>query len=225
MAAPLQSAELTWRDGVVPVSMRFDDPYFSLQGGLEETRHVFLAGNGLPGRFVPGFQIAELGFGTGLNLMAALIAWRQGGVAGPLRFTSFEAYPMTADQMDRALSAFPEARALAGPLLEAWAQGARVLRLPDLELTVIEGPAQDTLPVWAGRADAWFLDGFSPARNPDLWSAPLMAQVAAHTAPGGTLASYTAAGHVRRALAAAGFAVDRAPGFGSKRHMTRGRLE
>lgn len=224
MAAPLQSAELTWRDGVVPVSTRFDDPYFSLQGGLEETRHVFLAGNGLPGRFAPGFRIAELGFGTGLNLMAALIAWRQGGVAGPLRFTSFEAYPMTADQMDRALSAFPEARALADPLLEAWAQGARVLRLPDLELTVIEGPAQDTLPVWPGRADAWFLDGFSPARNPDLWSPPLMAQVAAHTAPGGTLASYTAAGHVRRALAAAGFAVDRAPGFGSKRHMTRGRL-
>ncbi|MBD3763470.1 MAG: tRNA (5-methylaminomethyl-2-thiouridine)(34)-methyltransferase MnmD [Rhodobacterales bacterium] len=224
MAATLQRAELTWRDGVVPVSTRFDDPYFSLQGGLQETRHVFLAGNGLPGRFAPGFHIAELGFGTGLNLMAALIAWRQAGVAGPLRFTSFEAYPMTADQMDRALSAFPEARAVADPLLAAWARGARVLQLPDLELTVIEGPAQDTLPVWAGRADAWFLDGFSPARNPDLWSAPLMAQVAAHTAPGGTLASYTAAGHVRRSLAAVGFAVDRVPGFGSKRHMTRGRL-
>ena len=87
---------------------------------------------------------------------------------------------------------------------------------------MIVGDARDTLPAWQGRADAWFLDGFSPAKNPELWGADLLAQVAAHTAPGGSFATYTAAGHVRRALQAAGFQVERQPGHGRKRHMTAG---
>lgn len=219
-----QSAALDWREDGIPVSTRFDDPYFSLQGGLAETRHVFLAGNDLPARLAPGFRIAELGFGTGLNLIAALMAWRAADVAGPLRFTSFEAFPMTAAEMARALHAFPEAEATAAPLLVQWASGARRLVLPDLEAEVIIGDARDTLPRWGGRADAWFLDGFSPAKNPELWSDALMAEVAAHTAPGGTFATYTAAGHVRRALQAAGFQVERRAGFGHKRHMTAGRI-
>ena len=211
-----------WRPDGVPVSRRFDDPYFSLAGGLEETRHVFLAGNGLPGRFRPGFRIAELGFGTGLNLMAALIAWRQAGVPGPLRFTSFEAFPLMADAMARALAAFPQAAAVAAPLLDQWAAGARHLRLPDLEAEIVIGDARATLPAWQGKADAWFLDGFSPAKNPEMWGEGLMAEVGRKTAPGGTFATYTAAGFVRRALAAAGFAVERRPGFAGKRHMTAG---
>ncbi len=215
---------LDWRDGAIPVSRRFDDPYFSLAGGMEESRHVFLAGNGLPGRFAPGFHIAELGFGTGLNLAVALIAWRQAGVAGPLRFTSFEAYPLTMGDMARALRAFPEAAKVMAPLLEQWAGGARRLTLPDLEAEVIIGDANLTLPAWQGRADAWFLDGFSPARNPELWGEALLAEVARHTSPDGTCATYAAAGHVRRALAAAGFAVERRQGFGTKRHMTAGIL-
>jgi len=219
-----QSAALDWREDGIPVSTRFDDPYFSLQGGLAETRHVFLAGNDLPARLAPGFRIAELGFGTGLNLIAALMAWRAAGVAGPLRFTSFEAFPMTVAEMARALRAFPEAEATAAPLLVQWASGARRLVLPDLEAEVIIGDARDTLPRWGGRADAWFLDGFSPAKNPELWSDALMDEVAAHTTPGGTFATYTAAGHVRRALQAAGFQVERQAGFGRKRHMTAGRI-
>ena len=91
----------------------------------------------------------------------------------------------------------------------------------DAVLTVIQGDARDTLAMWQGRADAWFLDGFSPAKNPELWEGDLMQQVAAHTKPGGTAATYTAAGFVRRNLETAGFAVTRAPGFGRKRHMTR----
>ena len=82
----------------------------------------------------------------------------------------------------------------------------------------------ETLPRWAGRADAWFLDGFSPAKNPELWGEGLMREVAAHTAPGGSFATYTAAGAVRRALQAAGFQVERVPGYGTKRNMSRGRL-
>ena len=218
------STGLDWRDGIVPVSQRFDDPYFSLADGLAETRHVFLAGNGLPDRLRDGFHVAELGFGTGLNLLALMIAWQGMSAPGVVRFTSFEAYPMAAGDMARALEAFPEARAVAGPLLEQWAAGARRLHLPGVEADIIIGDARETLPAWGGVADAWFLDGFSPAKNPELWSQSLMGAVAAHTVTGGTFATYTAAGHVRRALAEAGFTVERLPGHGRKRHMTVGVL-
>jgi tRNA U34 5-methylaminomethyl-2-thiouridine-forming methyltransferase MnmC len=224
MASTGQTAELDWRDGCIPVSRRFGDPYFSLAGGLAETGHVFLRGNGLPERFREGFRIAETGFGTGLNMLAAWIAWRTAGTAGPLRFTSFEAFPMAAADIARALSAFPEAAAVAAPFLDLWRAGARRFDLDGLSAEVIAGDARDTLPAWRGQADAWFLDGFAPARNPELWSPPLLAEVAAHTAPDGTFATYTAAGAVRRALAAAGFTVERRPGFAGKRHMTAGRL-
>ena len=220
MAGSEQAQGLAWLDGGVPVSVRFDDPYFSLAGGLEETGHVFLAGNGLPQRLRAGFHIAELGFGTGLNLLAThLLAPDM-----PLRYTTFEAYPITADEMARAHAAFPQAAAVAGPLVAAWAKGQRHFTLGAIEVSVIEGDARSALPAWAGLADAWYLDGFSPAKNPELWGDGLMAEVARHTAPSGTFATYTAAGHVRRALQAAGFAVTRQSGFARKRHMTTGLL-
>lgn len=215
-----QRAEVTWEAGDLPTAPAFADSYFSREGGLAEARHVFLAGNGLPGRFRPGFHIAELGFGTGLNLAAALLAWRSAGLAGRLHFTSFEAFPMTASDMARALATFPEAAAVMAPLIAPLAAQGRA-ETPDLVAHVITGDARTTLPGWGGRADAWFLDGFAPARNPEMWEPALMAAVAAHTAPGGTAATYSAAGAVRRALDAAGFAATRAPGFGRKRHMVR----
>ena len=220
MAGEEQATALEWQGGVVPVSPRFADPYFSLDGGLAETRHVFLAGNGLPGRFRDGFAVAELGFGTGLNLMATLAA------AGRNRlcYTSFEAFPLATNDIARALAAFPETAELADAFLHHWAAGKRCFTLGSVTVQVIEGDANATLPRWDGQADAWYLDGFSPARNPELWSDGLMAEVARHTAAKGTFATYSAAGHVRRALTAAGFQVDRLPGFGRKRHMTAGRL-
>lgn len=217
-----EQARLIWREGGVPVSARYDDPYFSLHDGLAETRHVFLSGNGLPGRLGPGFQVAELGFGTGLNLLALALAAE--GAPGPIRFTSFEAHPLPAADIARAHAAFPEVAALSGQFLAAWGAGTRRIVLGPIEAEVIIGDARETLPPWAGRADAWFLDGFSPARNPELWGEDLMRAVAAHTAPGGTFATYSAAGHVRRSLVAAGFAVERLPGHGTKRHMTSGVL-
>jgi tRNA U34 5-methylaminomethyl-2-thiouridine-forming methyltransferase MnmC len=219
-----QNADVIWRDGDVPASRRFDDPYFSRTDGLAEARHVFLAGNGLPERFRPGFHVAELGFGSGLNALAAATAWTQAGLPGALRLTSFEAWPLEAADMARALARWPELAPLAEPLLAAWGAGARSIALPGLDLEVIEGDARETLPAWTGRVDAFFLDGFAPARNPELWEPALMAQVARHTAPGGTFATYSAAGGVRDALAAAGFDVTRAPGFGAKKHMSRGVL-
>ena len=215
-----QSDELDWR-GEVPVSRRFDDPYFSLNDGLAETGHVFHRGNCLPERLRDGFQIAELGFGTGLNLLATVKMWHGPGV---LEFTSFEAFPMDVADMARSLAHFPAVADVAGPLLAAWGRGERQILWPGVRATILVGDARETLPQWQGRADAWFLDGFSPAKNPELWSAELMAEVARHTATGGTFATYTAAGHVRRALQDAGFVVERRPGHGHKRHMTAGYL-
>ena len=215
-----QGQDLDWRDGVIPVSRRFDDPYFSLNDGLAETRHVFLAGNDLPARLRPGFQVAELGFGTGLNLLALHIA----NPGHPIRFTSFEAFPLDAADIARALDHFPQARAVADPFLTAWARGERQFQIGAISVEIVIGDARETLANWPNRADAWFLDGFSPAKNPELWSPDLMAEVARHTAAHGSFATYTAAGHVRRALADAGFTVSRHPGHGRKRHMSAGVL-
>lgn len=216
---------LTWRGGV-PVSARFGDPYFSLEDGLAETRHVFLHGNGLPERLGDGFRIAELGFGTGLNFLVTVLAWTEAGCQGRLRYTSFEAFPLARADAEAALAAFPEVERHAAALIERWDRlfGARTDFGQGITLELVAGDARETLPGWGGRADAWFLDGFSPARNPELWGEGLMREVARHTAPGGSFATYTAAGHVRRALAAAGFAVARLPGYGRKRHMSAGRL-
>jgi len=213
-------ADLVWRDGDVPVSTRFDDPYFSLEDGLAETRHVFFAGNDLPARFRDGFHIAELGFGTGLNLLATLAAWRAAEVDGRLQYTAFEAWPVAHEAMRRAQTRFAELAPVAAELAPFWQAGAVRINLPDLCFTLVTGDARQTLSHWDGSADAWFLDGFSPAKNPELWQPELMAEVARHTKVGGTAATYTAAGFVRRGLQAAGFGVTRQPGYGRKRHMT-----
>ncbi len=215
---------LDWRAGGVPVSRRFGDPFFSLEGGLAETGHVFHHGNDLASRLCDGFRIAETGFGTGLNLLATVALWRGLGRPGGITFTSFEAFPLSPEEMARAHAALPGLADLSTQLLDLWGQGARAFTLGGLRVRVIEGDARLTLPAWDGRADAWFLDGFAPARNPELWSDVLMVEVARHTAPGGSFATYTAAGAVRRSLQAAGFVVERVPGFGRKRHMTRGYL-
>lgn len=212
---------LDWKDGV-PVARAFDDPYFSLGDGLAETRHVFLDGNGLPDRFRPDFRIAELGFGTGLNLLATWAAWHAAGIEGVLRFTSFERFPMVTDDMARAHRAYPELAELSEKLLSGLTPDG--FEGDGLDLRLVIGDARDTLPAWDDEADAWFLDGFSPAKNPELWEPSLLAEVARHTGPGGTAATYSAAGAVRRGLEAAGFRVERVPGFGRKRHMTVARL-
>lgn len=219
------AADVEWNRSGVPVSRQFDDPYYSLEDGLGETRHVFLAGNGLPDRFHDGFHIAELGFGTGLNMLAALLCWTASGRTDQLRYTSFEAYPLDAEEIDTALRAFPEARAIADPMLTAWAAGACGFETPQIRAEVVIGDARETLQRWNGQVNAWFLDGFAPQRNPELWEPCLLTDVALHTAPGGTCATYTAAGSVRRALEQAGFDVRRVPGFGRKRHMTVGVLK
>ena len=225
MSDQFENADIFWRDDKIPVARRFDDPYFSLQDGLAETRFVFMNGNGLPDRFYPGFHIAELGFGTGLNLLCAWKAWIDAGFETPLKFTSFEAFPMRLDEMSRVHAQWPELAQLATNFATNWDPETGRLNCKTLVADVIYGDARVCLPNWHGQADAWFLDGFSPAKNPDMWERDLLRCVAQKTAPRGSFATYTAAGHVRKALASAGFEVKRVPGYGRKRHMTSGHLK
>ncbi len=235
---PTRAPELEWLEGDVPRAEGFDDTYFSKAGGFAETRHVFLKGNGLPERFHgrDGFAIAEFGFGTGLNFLTTLAALNEVSPAPALTFVSFELFPMTRDQLARALGAFPELGNLASELLAVWAPkpGWNRLEVAGATLLLGIGDARELItdlasgaPVADGQApapvDAWYLDGFSPAKNPELWDAGLLRAAADLTVPGGTLATYTAAGWVRRNLQAAGFVIEKTGGFAGKREMVVGR--
>lgn len=216
------SPDLDWQDGV-PVSRRHDDAYYARDDGLAESVHVYLGGCGLPGAWQgrSRFGVAELGFGTGLNFCATLAAWRATAAQDArLDYTGFEIAPLDAAQMARALARWPCLAAEAGSLTAAWTGRDGTLTFGLVRLRLVTGDARRTVPGWAAAADAWYLDGFAPARNPEMWEAPLLSAVHARTVPGGRAATFTAAGHVRRALAAAGFEVERRPGHGRKRHMT-----
>ena len=176
-----QTAEIEWKDSGVPVSSKFDDPYFSLDNGVEETQHVFIEGNDLANRFRDGFRIAELGFGTGLNFLVAWDAWERNGAKGTLHFTSFEAFPMSSEDMAQAHQSFPDFDGKRDGLLAAWSPEGGEMRFGDVVLTVVIGDARRAVPAWDGLADAWFLDGFSPAKNPELWEPDLLHDVARHT--------------------------------------------
>lgn len=229
---------VTGGPGPVPFSRRYNDPFFAPEDGLAETRHVYLEGNNLPARWAEGglgagFRTGELGFGAGLATLAAWSLWRQLGVPGAvLEHLSFEEAPLSRAALARALGPFPALRLEAAQLLGAWpdtppAEGAISLDLGDLRLEVRVGDARVRLPSFALEerpVDAWFLDGFAPARNPEMWEPPLLAAVARATRAHGTVATYTAAGAVRRALTAAGFAMEKRPGWGQKREMLVGRL-
>ncbi|MFZ5720575.1 MAG: tRNA (5-methylaminomethyl-2-thiouridine)(34)-methyltransferase MnmD [Pseudomonadota bacterium] len=223
---------LVWTDDGLPRSRRFGDVYFSSDDGLAETRTVFLQGCGLPGAWAGRrrFVVGELGFGTGLNVAALLDLWRATRPAGGLlHIASVEAYPISADEAARALARWPELEPVTRPLLARWpgrARGRHRVELPELgailDLAVMD--ATEALAGWIGRADAWFLDGFAPATNPQMWTDELLGLVAARSAPGARAATFTVAGQVRRGLGAAGFAVEKRPGFGRKRERLEARL-
>jgi tRNA 5-methylaminomethyl-2-thiouridine biosynthesis bifunctional protein len=230
MAEPF--ASLDWTETGAPRSPAFGDIYFSSQDGLAESRAVFLAGCGLPqaweGR--KDFTVGELGFGTGLNIAALLTLWRETAAPGArLHIFSVEGFPIGADDARRALAAWPELARASEALLAAWptpARGFQRLDLPTfratLDLAILDVEA--ALTAWSGKADAWFLDGFSPALNPAMWSESAMAKTAARSNPGARAATFTVAGSVRRGLEAAGFSVDKRPGHGRKRERLEAHL-
>lgn len=222
---------LVVRDGV-PASTRFDDVYFSRDGGLAEAAHVFLGGAGLPAAWqgCRRFTIAETGFGTGLNFLAAWASWRRHRPAGGvLHYLAVEGYPIRRGSLASVLAPFREVAALAGRLIARYprpVEGLHRLWFPEdgVCLTLAIGEASTMLPRLAAAVDVWFLDGFAPARNPTIWAPAVLDQVARLAAPGCRLATFTAAGAVRRALEARGFAMARRPGFGHKRESLHGRF-
>jgi tRNA 5-methylaminomethyl-2-thiouridine biosynthesis bifunctional protein len=225
-AVPILPARLEWR-GAVPVSTEYGDVYFSQEGGLEETRYVFLEGNRLIPRFTQAVQfvIAELGFGTGLNVMAAWQAWdAHASPEARLHIFSIEKHPLTKHDLIQAHAAWPILAPQAERLQALYPPpipGFHTLALDSrVTLTLCFGEASAMLAQMHCRVDAWFLDGFSPARNEGMWQRTLLHQIASKTAPNGTLATFTAASAVRDGLAEAGFNVERRSGFGRKRHMT-----
>jgi tRNA 5-methylaminomethyl-2-thiouridine biosynthesis bifunctional protein len=217
------NAILDWAEAG-PVARDAHDVYFSAQDGLEESRAVFLNGAGFPERLRPDLTVVgELGFGTGLNFLALWDSFRRHAPAcARLHFVSVEGFPLTRDHAARALTAFPALAGLSDALVAAWPsphKGAhrRVFEGGRVTLTVFHDIAEAALAQMDFRADAWFLDGFAPAKNPDMWSPALFAHVARLSKPGAPAATFTVAGAVRRGLAEAGFAVEKKPGFGRKR--------
>lgn len=218
------AAIIDWSDDGAPRSRRFDDIYFSAADGLAETREVFLKGCGLPEAWAdrPRFTVAELGLGTGLNVLALLELWRDHHQPGQqLHVFSVEAYPMSLPDMRRALAAWPRLADLTDRLAAGWPStpGFHRIDLPGLDATldVAVMEAAEALAAWSGRADAWFLDGFAPARNPEMWRGEVLKLVAQRSADGARAATFTVAGAVRAGLAAHGFEAAKRPGFGNKR--------
>ncbi|NVZ94971.1 bifunctional tRNA (5-methylaminomethyl-2-thiouridine)(34)-methyltransferase MnmD/FAD-dependent 5-carboxymethylaminomethyl-2-thiouridine(34) oxidoreductase MnmC [Pseudomonas sp. D6002] len=230
---PVSHAQLDWDDQGRPHSRVFDDVYFSDKSGLEETRYVFLEQNRLQERFAAlpmggRLVIGETGFGTGLNFLCAWQLFDQHAVAGArLHFVSVEKYPLSHADLQRALALWPELAPFAEQLLAQYIaihQGFQRLVLDNgrVTLTLLIGDALEQLPQLDAQVDAWFLDGFAPAKNPDMWTADLFAELARLAAPGSTISTFTSTGWVRRLINAAGFKMKRTPGIGHKWEILRG---
>jgi len=240
----IQSANLEFNAEGTPVSRDFDDVYFSNDNGLEETRYVFLGGNALATRFPEHprslFVVAESGFGTGLNFLTLWQAFDLFRAAHPqatlerLHFISFEKFPLTKTDLTLSHQHWPELAPWAEQLQAQWP-----LPFAGCHRLLLDG-GRVTLDLWFGdineltqklddslnqQVDAWFLDGFAPAKNPDMWTPGLFAAMARLARPGGTLATFTSAGFVRRGLQDAGFTMTKSKGFGRKREMLIGVME
>lgn len=232
----MRPATLEWTDGV-PRSTDYDDVYYSAENGLEETRHVFLTGNGLPERLQahghPWFRIGETGFGTGLNILALWQMWDALPEPKPnLHVITVDLHPLEAQTMTQAHAAWPELSEHSAVLCAALPPpfpGAhrRYFAQGRIMVDFLWGEAASMLGRYAvaegtAHVDAWFLDGFSPAKNPGMWCDDLYEALARLSKEGTTIATFTSAGHVRRGLNKAGYAMKRAPGYGRKREMLVG---
>ncbi|WP_095196471.1 bifunctional tRNA (5-methylaminomethyl-2-thiouridine)(34)-methyltransferase MnmD/FAD-dependent 5-carboxymethylaminomethyl-2-thiouridine(34) oxidoreductase MnmC [Pseudomonas sp. Irchel 3A7] len=233
MKPVMPHAQLDWDDQGRPYSRVFDDVYFSDQSGLDETRYVFIEQNRLAERVAAlpdggRLVIGETGFGTGLNFLCAWQVFEQHVTTDArLHFVSVEKYPLSPADLQRALALWPELKVFADQLLAQYVaihQGFQRLTLANgrVTLTLLIGDALEQLPQLDAQIDAWFLDGFAPAKNPDMWTAELFAELARLSAPDATISTFTSTGWVRRLLNAAGFKMKRTPGIGHKWEILRG---
>lgn len=235
----IQHAKIHFNQENTPVSDKFDDVYFSNQDGLAETHYVFLEGNQLWERWVnyqeAHFVIAETGFGTGLNFFAVTTLFREFRQKHPdsplkrLYFISFEKYPLLLDALQQAHLAYPQFSHLAQHLQQHWLnpiQGCYRFHFDETTLDLWFGDVSENLPQLGDymndKIDAWFLDGFAPSKNPDMWNEQLYQQMFRFTKPQGTFATFTAASAVRKGLENAGFDITKRKGFGKKRECLSG---
>lgn len=234
--APYPSPSLTealpfWEGNGSLASPLYKDSYFSRSGAMAESRHIFLQQNRLPHRWLEkkDFHVCETGFGTGLNFLLCTELWRRfAPFDGFLHYTSVEKHPIPRSHLQEIHRAWPPLAAFSQPLLEHYPPsqaGRHSLFFPDwrIRLDLILDEAARLASYLPKKVDAWFLDGFAPEANPDMWSESLFDTMDAWTAEGGTFATFTAAGFVRRALTKIGFDVERVPGFSGKREMLRGK--
>ncbi|MFT6286938.1 MAG: tRNA 5-methylaminomethyl-2-thiouridine biosynthesis bifunctional protein [Alcanivorax sp.] len=235
---PAVTAEIDWQEGETPYANTFADFYYSSEDGLSESEYVFLQGNKLTERLSQHtrdvFCLGETGFGTGLNFLLTWQAWRNSPEPKPrLHYVAMELIPLTHQDIARALARWPALGEFAEALLDAYPQtvkgphrllldGGKVMLDLHFEdaIDVLNDMAQRHTPFF----DAWFLDGFTPSRNDAMWQPSLLSAVGQLSRAGCTLASFTAAGQVRRDLQNAGFEITKAPGFGRKRECLRGTL-
>ncbi len=224
-------ANLQWRDGQ-PYNPDFEDVYFSADNGIEETEHVFIHHNKLYSRFAElerdTFVIAETGFGSGLNFLVAVKHWLElSDAQQTLYFYSIENHPFTLDDIIKAQQFWPELSEIAEVFQQQYMIASDGFHLFDyfnhrVKLVLMIGEVQTLLPQMQARVDAWFLDGFAPGRNPDMWDETVLSEIQRLSQPGTTLSTYTAAGYVRRGLIEAGFDMQKVSGTGNKRHMLSG---
>ncbi|SFX30321.1 bifunctional tRNA (5-methylaminomethyl-2-thiouridine)(34)-methyltransferase MnmD/FAD-dependent 5-carboxymethylaminomethyl-2-thiouridine(34) oxidoreductase MnmC [Marinospirillum alkaliphilum] len=227
----LQQARLEWQQAT-PVAGDFGDVYFSRDQGPDETRHVFLEQNDLPQRWAGwqqkrAFVVGETGFGTGLNLLVAMQVFLQVAPAtARLHWVSTELYPLTPDDLQRAHAFWPALAEYAACLQQCYplpVSGFHRLQLhPRITLDLLLGDAAENLSQLQASVDAWCLDGFAPGKNPGMWTEQLFAALARSSHANTSFATFTSAGTVKRGLQAAGFVIQKVPGFGRKREMLRG---
>jgi len=226
-------AQIDWDELGRPHSRQYDDIYFSKDQSLEETSHVFIEQNDLRQRFSAlsageCLVIGETGFGTGLNFLCAWQLFERCAAPGArLHFISAEKFPLTRDDLHRALALWPDLALQGTALLAQYVavhQGYQQFLFDDgrVSLTLMIGDAREQFEKLDGHIDAWFLDGFAPAKNPDMWTPELFAQLGRLSRPGTTLGTFTSTGWVRRALIAVGFTMKRIPGIGKKWEILRG---
>ena len=233
---PVATAQLDWSEDGAPISSQFDDVYFSRHSGIDETRYVFLEQNKLPERFAAlnntegaTLHIGETGFGTGLNFLCAWQLRDQLAADCRLQFTSVEKYPLSLEHLTKALQAWPELADYVERLLEQYpplTPGWHYLSFLEekVDLNLFIGDVLDGFGSQRGPVDAWFLDGFAPAKNPEMWTAELFSELVRLGQPSTTLSTFTAASAVREGLKDAGFSITRVKGYGRKRHMLTGCL-
>lgn len=239
MTFSVQHAEIHFNQNHIPVSDQFDDVYFSNENGLAETDYVFLQGNQLWERWIThkeaNFVIAETGFGTGLNFFAVtqlFREFRQQHENHPLKrlnFISFEKYPLKITALSQAHLAYPQFEDLSAHLQRYWPSlilGCHRIHFEETTLDLWLGDVSENLPQLGDymneRIDAWFLDGFAPSKNPEMWNDDLYNLMLRFTKPNGSFATFTAASAVRKGLESAGFNVTKRKGFGKKRECLSG---